>query len=247
VTAPWWTGRALGFDTESTGVDVREERIVTVALVYLTGDGKPHRQSQLINPGIDIPEGATAVHGITTAVAKEHGVAPALALESTAAALARVLSKGVPVVGMNICFDFALLHFDCLRNGVPTLSERLGGHDRIRPVVDCLVLDKAADKYRKGSRKLDALCETYGVTHHGAHDSAYDALAAAEVASAIAAKHGRIGSMGLDELHDAQVAWKAEQNAGLQEYFDRKREPNVDRVVIDTGWPLYDMAKAVSS
>lgn len=247
MNAPWRSGRALGFDTETTGVDVREERVVTVALVYLTGDGKPVRQPFLINPGIEIPAAATAVHGVTTAMAKEHGVEPAGALEATAAALARVLSKGLPVVGMNLCFDLTLLHFDCLRNGVSTLSQRMGGHDRIRPVVDCLVLDKAADKYRKGSRKLEALCETYGVKHLGAHDSAFDALAAAEVAAAIALRHERIGSLTLDELHDAQVAWKAEQNAGLQDYFDGKHRTGTDRVVIDTGWPLYDMATRAAS
>lgn len=240
MSGPWWEGRALAFDTETSGLNVAEDRIVTIALVRL-GGGTPTRTGHLINPGIDIPTAATAVHGITTEHARAHGVDPASALEASAAALADAMKNDTPVVGMNIAFDFAILHFDCLRNGVPTLSQRLGGHDRVRPVIDCAVLDKQADKYRKGSRKLADLCATYKVKHHGTHDSGYDALAAADVAATIGKRHPPIGRMSVQELHDAQVAWKSEQNTGLQVHFDRKRADGEERTVVETGWPLYDL------
>lgn len=244
MTAPWWNGPALAFDTESTGVNVQNDRVVTVAMVHL-GSGKPTREGYLVNPGIDIPEGATAIHGITTAHAFANGLNPVDVLDTTAGALALAVTQGTPIVGMNVAFDFSLLHFDCLRHGVQTVSARLGGHDRIRPVVDVFVLDKQVATFRKGSRKLDALCQVYGVKHHGAHDSGYDALAAAEIAAQIAQRNPRIGRMNLDELHEAQARWKAEQNASLQRHFDGKRAPGAERNVIETGWPLLDIATAV--
>lgn len=245
MNGPWWEGEAVAFDTESTGVDTTTDRIVTVALVRL-GTGAPTREAHLINPGVDIPAEATAIHGITTAKAVAEGKKPADVLERTASALADACQRGLPIVGMNVCFDLTLLHYDCQRHGVPTLTDRLGSPELLRPVIDALVLDKAADRFRKGPRNLAALCEHWGVKHHGAHDSGYDALAAAMVAAKIARSNRGMAGMTLDELHQAQQRWKAEQNSSLQGYFDRKREPGQERQVVETGWPLYDHATGQS-
>ena len=246
MTAPWWESEALAFDTESTGLDVQADRIVTIALVRL-GTGKPTRKSYLIKPGVDIPAAATAVHGINNDQAIANGCAPADALDTAAEILASAMSRGIPVIGMNCPYDFTLFHFDCLRHGVPTLSERLGGHDKLRPVVDVYCLDKQVS-WRKGSRKLVDLCAFYGVKHHGAHDSAYDALASAMVAAKLVAGHQKASVMSLDELHDAQVGWKAEQNASFQQYRDSQRPEGVpDPSPVMFGWPLYDVATAVAS
>lgn len=246
MTAPWWESEALAWDTESTGVDVQTDRVVTIALVRL-GNGKPTRESYLINPGVEIPAAATAVHGITTEHAKANGCAPADALDTAADALASAMSRGIPVIGMNCPYDFTLFHFDCLRHDVRTLSERLGGHDKLRPVVDIYCLDKQVS-WRKGSRKLTDLCAFYGVKHHGAHDSAYDALASAMVAAKLVAGHQKASVMSLDELHDAQVGWKAEQNTSYQQYRDSQRpEGTPDPNPVQFGWPLYDVATAVAS
>jgi DNA polymerase-3 subunit epsilon len=242
--AAWWRGSALAFDFESTGVNVAVDRVVTAALVHL-GDGKPRPDRFMIDPGVEIPAEATAIHGVTTEVARATGVEPAGALQQIADALAAALSTGTPVLGMNLVYDLSLLHFECLRHGVPTLAERLCG--RVAPVVDALVLDKAMDTYREGKRKLPNLCAFYGVKHHGAHDSAYDALAAADVIAAIVDKYPVLQEMTLPELHAAQVGWAREQQVGLQEYFDQARRDGEDRKVVQLGWPLYDVAAGGAS
>lgn len=244
---PWWKREALAFDTESSGVRTDQDRIVTAALVRLRPDTKPTRESYLINPGVEIPAEATAVHGVTTEHAATHGLPPADVLDVVVSKLADAIGRSVPIIGMNVVFDCTLLHFDCLRNGVPTLSARLGRHEYIAPMIDALVLDRHADKYRSGSRNLAALCAHYGVKHHGAHDSGYDALAAAEVARKIALRYPKVGELTLAELHAAQVKWKAEQNADRQSYFDRTHKPGQDRRVVETGWPLYDLATGGAS
>lgn len=236
MSTPWWQSQALGFDTETTGLDVHNERIVDLALVTV-GNGKPTREGGLINPGIEIPAAATAIHRITTERAQTEGRAPAEALDAAAETIVKVLSDGLPVIGMNIVYDLSLFHMDCLRNGVPTLSRRLGGHHAVRPIVDISVIDKHVS-WRKGKRRLPDLCTYYGVKHHGAHDCGYDALAAALVLEQMVRRNQKIAERWLNVLHDDQVAWKAEQNASLQEH--KRRETGDPHLIIPTGWPLYD-------
>jgi DNA polymerase-3 subunit epsilon len=52
------------FDVETTGLDVKKERIVEIAILKITNTGR-EQYTTYINPGISIPEQATKVHGIT--------------------------------------------------------------------------------------------------------------------------------------------------------------------------------------
>jgi DNA polymerase III epsilon subunit-like protein len=52
-------------DVETTGFSPARDRIVEVACALIDGDRIAGRWSTLVNPGIAIPERATAVHGIT--------------------------------------------------------------------------------------------------------------------------------------------------------------------------------------
>lgn len=61
----WTNGPRVGFDTETTGVDVTTDRIVTAALVFREPGQEDKVMSWIINPGIEIPQGSIDVHGIT--------------------------------------------------------------------------------------------------------------------------------------------------------------------------------------
>ncbi len=232
----WHLGKMLAFDLETTGIDVESDRIVTASTVGITPDQtyRTRTASWLVDPGVDIPEAATAVHGITTDHAKEHGERPEVALDAVAADLALALVGGVPVVGMNLPYDLTLLDRECRRHRVPTLDDRLDG--RVRPVIDVHVLDKQVDPYRKGSRKLTDLCEHYAVRLDDAHDSTADAVAAARVAYRICQRFPELAAMSLGELHDAQITWAAEQAASLAAHWRRKGDPRADDV--DGSWPI---------
>lgn len=52
------------FDLETTGVDVSKDRIVEICYIKVFSDGSEKEYTRRINPGIHIPEGASAVHGI---------------------------------------------------------------------------------------------------------------------------------------------------------------------------------------
>ncbi|MGW4866231.1 hypothetical protein ACWEO6_33780, partial [Streptomyces sp. NPDC004291] len=61
-----WTGHVLGgFDLETTGPEPESARIVSACLAYFAG-GQLHKRTWLLDPGCEIPAGATEVHGITT-------------------------------------------------------------------------------------------------------------------------------------------------------------------------------------
>ena len=215
----WTEGPLVGFDTETTGVDVGTDRIVTAAVVRRVA-GRTVTRTWLVDPGVEIPAGATAVHGITTERARTHGRPPAAALEEIADALASALARGEPVVAYNASFDLSLLDAELRRHGLATLPERLARD--VRVVVDPLVLDRWLDTYRPGKRRLGDLCAHYGVTPGTLHSADADVVATLDVLAALCARFPGIGRAMPDALHDAQArahrrwaegynAWRAER------------------------------------
>jgi DNA polymerase-3 subunit epsilon len=216
----WTDGPLLGFDTETTGVDVDHDRIVTAALVRRDRDGT-HVRTWLIDPGVEIPEGASAIHGISTEHAREHGVPPGPALDEIAAAIAEAMREGTPVVAYNASYDLCLLEAELHRHGLPTVEDRLGGS--VQPVIDPLVLDRAEDRFRKGKRKLVDLCGVYQVVDTGSlHTADVDVVATLDVLERIVGRFPHLGDLDLVSLHDYQVtahrawaeafnAWRAER------------------------------------
>jgi len=215
----WHLGPMCAFDTETTGLDVEKDRIVTITAAAIVPGADSEIESHLIAVDMDIPDEATKVHGITTEHSRAHGVPVAVALEAVAEVLADAMDADVPVVGMNLSYDFTILDRELRRNGLATLEERIGRP--IGPAVDVFVIDKAVDRYRRGGRKLTDLRQTYNVRHDGAHDATEDALAAARVAWRIAQRYPAIAAMDLTELHDNQVKWAAEQSLSFQQYLYR--------------------------
>ncbi|MFF8228281.1 3'-5' exonuclease [Streptomyces caelestis] len=232
----WTSGPLVAFDLETTGTDVETDRIVTAAVVAVDPDGRPpEARTWLVDPGVVIPRQASAIHGISTEHARRHGGAPVPAIEEITSAVAEVLNSGTPLVVMNARYDLSLLDRECRRYGIEPLVKRLREGASLSPVIDPLVLDKHVDRYRKGSRNLQALCEHYGVPLNDAHNAVADAVAAARAARSMGIKHSVIGTLGPAELHDLQVRAAAEQAASLQQYLRRTSNPEV---TIESAWPV---------
>ena len=234
-TPSWIDAPLLGFDTETTGTNVERDRIVTVALVHSVGPGRENETvaAWLIDPGVEIPEPAQRVHGISTEHAREHGMQPAEALDEVAGMIVEALGKDVPLVAFNIGFDLAILENELTRLGLPTLVQRLG-HD-IAPVIDGLVIDRGVDRYRKGKRTLTDVLDHYGLEQDGRlHTADVDVSATLDVVRAIAAKYPQVASSTLEELHREQVGWHRRWAEGMNEWLTKKgKTPDVN-----TAWPL---------
>jgi DNA polymerase III subunit epsilon len=229
----WHTGRLAAFDVETTGIDPQQDRIVTAAVSFVGDARPPERHAWLVDPGIEIPAGATAVHGITTERARAEGRVAAEALEEIVGALATQLQRGVPIVVFNARFDLTCLDREARRHGVAPLLDRVGGADGML-VVDPFVLDKRFDRFRRGKRTLTAVCAHYRVPLDDAHAAGADALAAARVAWRLGQAIAELRETDLRALHAQQVEWAAEQAASLEEYFrGQGRHEHVERA-----WPI---------
>lgn len=231
----WTARRIVGFDTETTGVDVRTDRIVTAAVVIRAGiTGLAQVRTWLIDPGVEIPEAASAIHGVTTAHARAHGVAPAGALEEIAALLAAALNEQCPVVAYNACFDLTLLEYELARHGLATLSDRLGRAPA--PAIDPLVLDRALDRYRPGKRRLADLAEYYGVVASGdLHAADVDVDATLDVLAALVRRFPELGELGVDALHDRQIRAHYRWASSFNDWLVAN---GFDREPADLAWPL---------
>ncbi len=207
----WSSGPLWGFDTETTGIDVANDRIVSAALVRRDADGTRVR-TWLIDPGIEIPEAAGAIHGLSTEHVRQHGRPPADALDELADALASAVRAGEPLVAFNAGFDLAILDADLARHGLPTLAERLDGAP-VRPVLDPMTLDRMADPARGGSRRLVDLCEHYGVTTGLLHTADADTLATLDVLERILAANPILTTTTAQGLHDRQAVAVAASRA----------------------------------
>jgi DNA polymerase-3 subunit epsilon len=229
------------WDTETTGPNPLEDRIVTAAFIVRGGGQDERDLSWLINPGIPIPAEATAVHGITDAMVQANGLDPKVALDEVANCLAYAIESHMPVIAFNHSFDWSILHYDLIRNGLPTVHDRVGAGPL--PLLDPHVIDRQCLQRLRGAgmRKLKPTAERYGVELKDWHTAEADALAALLITEALFAKYGQLNSMGPQQLYAAQKAWRAEQQAGLQDWFRTKATPEQGGApdkVIDGSWPL---------
>lgn len=221
------------FDTETTGVDYEEVRIVTAYFGILELDGTLSRtHSWLINPGVDIPEGASNIHGISNDVAQSDGVDPVGAIGEIVDVIAGAVNAGVPIVAYNGRYDLTLLDREARRHLGYSLTSQFTA-----PLfaIDPFVIDKQVDKYRRGKRKLADVTAHYGVAlGDDAHNAEADAVATGLVARALLGRPGVPSD--LAELHLAQVVWAREQAVSLQDYF-RNGGGRPDAVV-EAEWPI---------
>lgn len=261
----WHEGHLVGFDTEATGVNPLEERIVTAAVVHAKPGARPRAIEWIIHPGRDIPTEASDVHGWTLD-RLEARLAGAQAIRVTDAGDARLTRDGAlmeiasqigaaigaaaPLVVHNAAYDLTLLETELARNGVDQLTARPAG---LAGIVDPMVIEKAYDPWRKvkggckggkhacggcgaEDKKLTSLCLHYGIIHGGAHDAAADAVATIRLARKLAGLWPEVGRWKLGTLHAHQVTWRQEQADSLRSYFDRA---GIEHDGVDPGWPVY--------
>lgn len=226
---PHWLTRVGVFDLETTGVDVQNDRIVTAHVGVLDRNGREiAARDWLADPGIPIPDGAAAVHGISTEYARANGRPAAEVVAEISDALAMLFSQGLPIVAYNASYDFSLLANEAIRHGLPALHAP-------HPVIDPLVIDKKYDRYRRGKRTLTVVADHYAVPLDDAHEASADAVAAGRVALA-QAKHFDLPET-VHELHTQQIGWARDQAASLTEYFIKvgRLEPEES---LDGSWPI---------
>lgn len=229
IILPSWAQQLAVFDTETTGINTKTSRIVTAHISLITDDGSVSQgRDWLINAGVEIPERATEVHGITTERMMAEGADAATSLAEIRDELSRYFYSGIPVVAYNAAYDFSILDSELKRYGIEQDFSP-------RPVIDPLIIDRHLDKYRKGSRTLVDSASLYGVSLVNAHEASADAIAAGLVARALAAKFAEDLNVTADEIHEAQIVWAREQGESFAKYRASQGKPVYNE---DHSWPV---------
>lgn len=228
VTAKVWdmtnfdATRMLTFDLETTSRYPTEARIVTAAMVRI--DGREVTPVELLaDPGIEIPEETTAIHGISTEYAREHGKPHDEVLAETIRQIRAGWADGLTLIVFNASYDLTILRTQDKEFTVTG------------PVYDPFVIDKIKDRYRKGKRTLTDLCEHYGVRLDNAHEATADALAAARIAWKQVKLWPELAQMSSDELMEFQAVGYYEQQTDFKKYLDGRGKDSSD---VNTSWPM---------
>lgn len=228
--------RLVGFDTETTGVDVYSDdtRIVTAAFVLQSPEGIKSHELEM-NPGIPIPTQASDVHGITTE--KAQGFMPYIdGLNKMKQFLDWTLCEGIPIVAYNGAYDISLTRIEFERHGIPLDWDNL-------ILLDPIVMDRYLDPFRKGGRKLGTVAKLYGYDLDNAHNATADVEATLHIiskmfpkfVSRIEEKFGAKPETSKDFMEIQSVLYK-NQMVDLERYF-RKSDPSK---TINKSWPYQD-------
>lgn len=150
--------REIVFDTETTGLDFRADRVVEIGAIELDNRLPTGATFHVyINPEREMPEEAFRVHGLSTDFLSDK---PKFA--EIAESFRAFVGDGV-LVAHNASFDRGMINAEFARLGLPEISGA--------QIVDTLAL--ARKKHPGAQNTLDALCSRYGVdtsrrTKHGA-------------------------------------------------------------------------------
>ncbi|MBR0557647.1 DNA polymerase III subunit epsilon [Ciceribacter sp. L1K23] len=190
--------REIIFDTETTGLEFKNDRVIEVGGVELLNHFPTGRTFHVyINPGErKVHPDALAVHGITDEFLKDKPIFSEI--------VAELLSffEGARWVAHNANFDMSFMNAEFERLGLPPIGTE--------QVVDTLAM--ARRKHPMGPNSLDALCRRYGIdnSHRTKHGALLDAELLAEVY--IEMQGGRQAALGLVHT-EAGASRRAEDTA----------------------------------
>ena len=217
-----WVQRGfIAFDTETTGVDVASERIVTAAAVVFVGGEETASREWLIKVDVDIPERATEVHGITNEISQNQGLDQREALADIRSFL---MDSGLPVVCFNSQFDRAILDANLIRVGLEPLASV--------PDICPYVIDKQQDKYVKGKaqRRLQPTVARYGleISEDDWHGALADSRITGQLLLAQQERFPHLFQPDVTELADAVTAWREQQDREFNEWLARQPPQDTD-------------------
>lgn len=190
-------------DFETTGLDIKNDRIVELAFVRLLPDGRRESLVRPVNPGIALSKGATKVTGIHSADAcglfGDGGKKPAQPLRKLGAELVAFLGDA-DLGGFNqIHYDIPLWLEECKRHGI---AFDMKGRRQVDVKVLFNACETTWDRFLMGPRNLGAAVRHYcGRELEGAHSAEADTQATIDVLLAQLQRHTQLPK-DVQGLHD---------------------------------------------
>ncbi len=180
---------AVGFDTETTGLDASRDRIVQIGAVAIRRGTVASAETfeRLVDPGAPIPPASTAIHHITSAMVRGKPRFAEVWPAFETFASERVL------VGHSIGFDLAVLAAEAGRAGIQWR----------KPRSLCVRLLAATVNSRLPDYSLEAIASWLGIAISGRHEALGDARSAADI---LVALMPRLDDCGIRTLAEAERA-----------------------------------------
>lgn len=228
------------FDTETSGLKFEEGARILSCSAYtypVKDESRLVKHTWTLNWGIDIPEEASKVNGLTREYLEKHG------RTDTTQALREmydVIFGAYTIVAYNLPFDMSMLHSHWKEYS--KFYREYVEKSRRKQFVDPLVIDKALDPFRKGKRTLMATAKHYGVKvdEDKLHDASYDVEVLMDVYKAVVNRYVAMGH-DMSVIKSFQTTHKASQARGLQSYFRRQGRDEY----VDPGFPIYNHLEEV--
>lgn len=184
--------RVLVIDTETTGLprsdlhpsDEEQSRLVQFAAALFDQAGRERCTVNLIvNPGVEVPEGASAIHGITNADVAAFGVRE----KGAVGIFLRLLGVADVVTGYTVRFDLKQIDLAAQRAGVAyTMQNEIRDVcAAVTPIVNLPATERMKEWGHGDKPKPPKLGEAFehffGRPMVGAHDALADVRAAAQI------------------------------------------------------------------
>lgn len=169
-SSSWIDQPVVMIDTETTGREANEDRIIEIAIVRGRSGSVLSRDSWLINPERPIPVASSGVHGIYD---KDVRGKPTFA--DVFPEIIRCLAQAIPAA-YNASFDRGFLFAEARRAGRSPVTDAPAVQDRV-VWIDPLVWARLLYPGEK-SRKLSSMASLLGIALEHAHRATADAEAA---------------------------------------------------------------------
>lgn len=205
ANGPWLSLPFLCVDTETTGLDRANHRVIEVAWVVFHEQQITLNDARLCATGEPLPPEIVELTGISDAM-----LAGQPSFGDHADALLEAMSKVAFIVAYNANFDKLFLEAEMRRVGksMPDL-----------PWVDPCVFIREIDRYQKGKKLSDAATR-WGVELVGAHRALADAKATGLLLQKLAP---HLKAQSLAELVKMQEGWQQEQERNFKAYLAKKQ------------------------
>lgn len=176
----------LFYDTETTGFyrshlppdHPDQPRVVQLAALLCETDGTPVGSiSLVVNPGCEIPEAASNVHGITTERAAQIGVPPKVAVT----AFYHLYRHATLQVDHNLDFDLGIMQCEIARQHNRIVTLDCEGYCTMKAATPICRLPNPKGSDFKWPKLSEAVRHFFDEELEGAHDALIDVMACKRV------------------------------------------------------------------
>lgn len=232
----YWTNKSfVAFDTETTGLDFSEDRIIEAAIAVFVKSQHVWSFNWLLNTKIESKPDAVKVHGITDQERWDTGIDSKEVMLHLAAMFRRMTRYNSPLVVFNSPFDMTMLRREF------ALTKTAYTLDGLK-IIDPLVIDRHYQKnvpvFTAPHMRQISMAARYGLIAP-THRALDDAICAGNIAIAQSLHHAGIRNVPTSQLVEKQERW-------FEEFAQKVRSFGAKKAISFSlpAWPFGDMEES---